>query len=189
MAKEYALDDRKQLYKGANQVLDENLAPDEHVKVIIRGTLDSAMMGTDRRVFVFKMGFMAGATFGHKFTSWDYRNIVGIQIETGLLTGFVVIQAPGTETADGSYWSTGKNSPDKSPGAVPIHRYHFKQARKGVALLRLLISESQMQGSPANVSTSQDIPGKIKQLAELHEQGILTTEEFQAKKSELLARI
>lgn len=39
-------------------------------------------------------------------------------------------------------------------------------------------------------STPQaDIPAKIKQLAELHEQGVLTVEEFESKKKELLDRI
>lgn len=187
MAKIYSLDDRKQLHKDANQALDENLAPNEPVKIIIRGSYNSSIIGTDRRAFVFKKGFMGGATFGKKFTSWNYQNITGIQIETGMLGGFVAIMAPGVESADMNSWGRGKKDPSKSPNAIHINE--FEQARKGVALMRQLISESQMQGSPANVSTSQDIPGKIKQLAELHEQGILTAEEFQAKKSELLARI
>jgi len=40
-------------------------------------------------------------------------------------------------------------------------------------------------GSPAKA----DIPDLINELAELHEKGILTTEEFQSKKNELLARL
>ncbi|WP_207727691.1 SHOCT domain-containing protein [Clostridium faecium] len=38
-------------------------------------------------------------------------------------------------------------------------------------------------------SSNEDIPGQIKKLSELREQGILTEEEFNNKKTELLARI
>ncbi len=43
--------------------------------------------------------------------------------------------------------------------------------------------------APNDNNQSPDIPEQIKKLAELKEKGILTEDEFQAKKSELLARL
>jgi hypothetical protein len=60
---DWALDDRAQLHKDANELLDENLAPDEAVQVIIRGNFNSAMIATNRRVFVFKKGIQSGLAF------------------------------------------------------------------------------------------------------------------------------
>jgi hypothetical protein len=41
----------------------------------------------------------------------------------------------------------------------------------------------------ASVTSADDVPTKLKQLAELHSAGILTDEEFETKKSELLSRM
>lgn len=43
--------------------------------------------------------------------------------------------------------------------------------------------------TPENTSQSADIPEQIEKLANLKEKGIISEEEFQAKKSELLARL
>jgi len=80
-----ALRDRGRLHEKANDALDQNLAEDESVEVIISGPSNQAIIGTPRRAFVYKKGFMAGATLGSELTSWDYRNLVGVQMHTGML--------------------------------------------------------------------------------------------------------
>ena len=40
-----------------------------------------------------------------------------------------------------------------------------------------------------DTSTSTDIPGQIKKLSELKDTGVLTAEEFERKKTELLAKM
>ena len=55
---------RARLHAKANQLLDKNLEPDEQVLVVINGASSQAVIGTDRRAFVYKKGFLAGATFG-----------------------------------------------------------------------------------------------------------------------------
>ena len=37
---------------------------------------------------------MAGASFGSELTTWDYRNLVGVQLHTGMMSGAVILQAP-----------------------------------------------------------------------------------------------
>jgi hypothetical protein len=46
---------------------------------------------------------MAGATFGSEMTPWDYRNLVGVQLHTGMMSGAVVLQAPGQWGTKTSY--------------------------------------------------------------------------------------
>ena len=122
MAKrKYAIDDRSQLHKDANKSLDQNLSPGEKVKVIILGLWDSAVIGTEKRCFVYKRGLMGGTIFGSNLTSWDYLNLNGVQIETGPMSGFVSLQGPGIISKDKSYWNIGDTGPARSPFAISIN--------------------------------------------------------------------
>jgi hypothetical protein len=178
---------RNKLHQDANKQLDKNLATNEKIKVIILGLWESAIIGTETRAFVYKRGLMGGAIFGSKLTSWDYLNLSGVQIETGPLTGVVSLQGPGIQSTDVSYYDTSKNSPSSSPHALSINRDLFEQARDGVAALRTLISS--FQKAKFGGSSNTDIPDQIRKLAELREQGILTPEEFEQKKKDLLSRM
>jgi hypothetical protein len=183
----WALDDRSQLHKDANQLLDQNLLGDEPVRAIIRGTYDSALVGTDRRAFVFKKGMFSGALLGKRLASYDYRNLSGVQLETGLISGVLSLQGPGIASQDLSYWSSGKSDPMKAPHALALNSTHFKQARDGVALLREMIARA--QASPATQGQRPDALDQLKKLGELRDAGILTTAEFDAKKAEILSRM
>jgi hypothetical protein len=44
-------------------------------------------------------------------------------------------------------------------------------------------------GSSPPVAISEDVPAQIRKLADLHDAGIVTDEEFAAKKADLLARM
>lgn len=209
------LADRGRLHKQANEALDQNLVPGETVEVIITGPSSQAVIGTNRRAFVYKKGFMAGATFGSQLTSWDYRNLVGVQLHTGRMSGAVVLQAPGQAGTSTSYWNTKDSDPYKAPNAIPVLR-PWDQAQAGVARLRELIDASQSphvspQGGasagwlakqsmvPTTPDPSFDRTGDrlsggpsvqlLRDLSELRDAGVLTHEEFEVKKAEVLRRL
>jgi hypothetical protein len=185
--RKYAIDDRSRLHEDANKSLDQNLSPEEKVKVIILGLWHSAIIGTEKRCFVYKRGLMGGVILGSKVISWDYLNLNGVQIETGPLSGFVSLQGPGIISKDMSYWSTGNASPSQAPFAIAIDKELYEQAREGVAVLRMLISSVQQARSSTSLPTS--IPDEIRKLAKLRDEGILTADEFETKKKELLSRM
>lgn len=192
-----ALDDRRQLTKDANKLLDQNLVPGETVRLIIRGTFSSALIGTDRRAFVSKQGMMGGALFGKKLTSYDYRNLTGVHLETGVMSGVFALEGPGITSQDLSYWSSGKNDPSKAPHALGLNREHFDQAKAGAALLRQLISAAQAPAfapaparwTPPAPTGTPDGADLLRKLAELRDAGILSGAEFEAKKQEILRRM
>lgn len=186
MAKTWALDDRAQLHKDANEALDQNLAPGEAVLVIIRGMYDSALIATARRVFIFKKGMFSGATLGKKLASWDYRNLSGVQIETGMISGAVALQGAGIAGGDLGKYRSGGNDPLHAPHAVATNREHFEQARLGVARLRELIAQAQ---TVAPADAAPDVADQLRKLGELRDLGILTAAEFDAKKVQLLSRL
>jgi len=54
---------------------------------------------------------------------------------------------------------------------------------------RNLVTLKRESATQPVVATAPDIPDQLRKLAELKEQGIVTDEEFQTKKAELLARL
>jgi hypothetical protein len=131
----YDLDDRSQLHKQANEALDENLAPDERVRVVVRGSFNSALIATDRRVFMFKMGAESGALMGTKLTSYSYDKLSGCSFETGVLTGRVSLDGP---------WGRERGKRHDPAHGLALARRHFKQARQGAIALGQLIAKQQM---------------------------------------------
>ena len=95
MGKSWAIDDRAQLQGDANRAITAQLAPDETVRVIIRGIQGSAIIGTDRRAFVFKK-----VLWNTDMSSWDYGGISGVEFNDKgpLLPGVVRIRSVGAES-------------------------------------------------------------------------------------------
>jgi hypothetical protein len=184
---EYAVDDLDQLPQGAKNALKQALASDEVVRVIIRGPWNQAIVGTDFRLFILKKGLMGGVTFGAKMTSWDYSNLTGIQYETGPNDGFVAIQGPSIASKDLSFWASDDKCPAFSPFAIPVTgKIIMEQAKVGVEILRDLIVKAHRH--KASLTKAPGTTRKINKLAELRKQGLLTQEEFEAKKNEILSR-
>jgi len=183
----------EKLHRKAQDALKLNLAEGEPVLAIVRGARQSAMRATDRRVFIFKTGAAAGATFGSKFSSFDYRNISGVQLHTGAMTGSAVLDVAGAAPVGSSYWGNKNNDPWKAQNVLPLAR-PWDAAKGQIALMRELIADWKSRAQPGHTETTTppsapDVLDQIKQLGELRDQGILTSAEFDAKKAELLARL
>ena len=103
------------LKKKVKQALEENIAPGETIRVLIRGAHGQAIVGTDNRAFVCKPGFMAGASFGAEITSWSYQNLVGVQAHKGLMSGSVVLQGPGQSGKKRATGEEGRTTQPKHP--------------------------------------------------------------------------
>jgi len=143
------IDDISILPSYVEKELTSILSSDESIKVTIVGLGNSAMVGTERRVFIFKKGIAAGAAFGIKSSSWDFLNLNGIQIETGPTTGVIALEGPGIVSQDLSSLNFNANDPKNAwvvPHTLVIGKGHLERARLGVNTLRELIANFQ-QGS------------------------------------------
>jgi len=128
----------------ATKEIEEQLGGGETIQVVIKGVGDEFIFGTDRRVFVWKKGLIAGARSLRKLATWDYRNITGVHMDTGVASGIVVIQAAGIDAGIVKYHSSNKREDAFSlPHAIPTRRVDAKQVGEGVAKLRSLISAAQ----------------------------------------------
>ena len=178
----------------AEKLLQGSLAPGEKVIGQLTGSFASqALVLTDQRALIIKVGFQAGQTLGGKVTSFEYRNITSVEVRASMLSGSFEIAAGGVQGAEGSYYGSGKNGAFKHPNIVPIQKKQLPAFQAAAKEIRRRIAEAQMPiaaTAPATPPTAE--PGvliQIKMLAELHEAGILDDEEFSTKKQELLARV
>jgi hypothetical protein len=180
------------LHPKAQEALRQNLADGEEVLAVVHGARKSAMIATDRRVFIFKTGLASGSTFGSKFASFDYRNISSVQLHTGAMTGSAVLDVAGAAPVGSSYWGSKNNDPWKAQNALPIVR-PWDGPKAQIARLRELIADWHERANPrtqaAPNTAGDNVIDQIKQLGELRDQGILTPDEFDTKKAELLDRL
>jgi hypothetical protein len=183
------LDRKNKLHDKANRALDDNLMPGEEIRVIIRGDMESAMAVTDRRIFIFKKGYFSGVAGGEKLGSWELRNLTGIQFETGVITGVLALQGAGIEAGEVS--TSGGIDARKAAHTLYLNRSNFDEAREGVPVLRQLMTDAHhMPASTAAASGSAKSPAEqLRELADLRDSGLVTPEEFEEKRRELVARM
>lgn len=176
-------------------VLSQNLSPDEAVRAVIRGANGQAIIGTDRRAFVCKPGWMAGATLGAEVTTYNYLNVTGVQLHKGMVTGTVAIET-GQQMAKTSVWKQGDADTYKAPNAIPVGG-DWNEVRAGVARLRQLVdvAHSGMIGQRAEAESipagsapqAASVADELSKLAELRASGVLSDDEFAAAKRRLLS--
>ncbi len=124
-----------ELIASAQGALEGELMPGEDVLVVIPGMANSAIIGTDRRLFVIKTGFRPHGGGPITVSSWDYRSIIEVQLDVGPMSGAVVVRPEPGPAADASARS---NDAWKAPNAIAINGAQFELAREGVASLQKL---------------------------------------------------
>lgn len=185
----------EELPKNISAALTDILAPGEVVHIQLKGAFKEGLICTDRRVIILKSGFMTGQTFGTDSFQQPYRNIAGVQVKFNLMSGYVEINAGGMANAQKSYWSTDKKSdPSKSPNCVSLNSKAQAEKFRQAASFILETSHAANTGSQTPVAAppandTDAILESIRKLGELRDAGVLSEDEFNTKKSELLARM
>jgi len=173
---------------------DQNMIRDEQVLGQVIGSFGQAIIATTHKVLIVKTGLMAGQTFGGKATSYDYRNIMGVEVRTGFSQGEFEVIVGGLATPAGNRYKD-KVKAAESPNAIVFAKSDQKLFQSMAAQIRVMAAQPSAPpphtlAAPANHASRQvPIPEQIRQLAELHATGVLTDSEFAAKKAELLSRM
>ena len=85
----------------ARRALDDNLAPDETARVVIRGTAGQAIVGTDMRVLVLP-AFVPGDGPLGEVSSWTYLDVLSVAVNERVYGGSVVLRVPDGDIAIGA---------------------------------------------------------------------------------------
>jgi hypothetical protein len=166
------------------------------VFVLVPGGGDQALIATDDRLIVAKMGWMAGSMGGGRSTSFSWYDVQGIQINTGFQTASIQVQSPGYgATQSGDYWSKGeKESPFKLPNVLPTNKAGLELFAKDIEHIQKTIIETRTPkaAQPMQTTTAQPAPSgnsklaAIRELGQLRDSGLLTEDEFAQMKRELI---
>lgn len=176
-----------------SDLLKRSMAPGERVLGQVIGNSRQIVVATDHKVLVVKTGVMAGQTFGGKATSFDYRTIVGVEVRTGFSQGEFEIIAASVQAPQRNR-NKDKVKVLESPNGVVFIKGNVHLFDKMAAKIREMTAAAHGSGTAltaqvAPQTSGPSIPEQIKSLSELHAAGILTYDEFAAKKAELLARM
>lgn len=174
------------LGKKELSLVQSNVGESEEILGIVIGNFGQAIVATETRVLVVKTGLMAGQSFGGKATSFDYGNIVGIEVRTGFAQGEFELLSGGLVSHQGNR-NKDKVKVNESPNGLVFPKVDAPVFQAMATKIREMTAKSHAGTQSAPVTES--IPDAIKKLAELRESGILTEEEFTSKKKELLDRM
>jgi hypothetical protein len=169
------------------------------------GRWNQAIVALTDRLLMMKPGLMAGATSGPQVIGFYYRDITGIEVNTGLINGVIEINTLGYQrTRQKNFWSI-KNE-DRDPYGVanclPISKKNMSEYKPYIDRLRAMeraAKQERMISSPARSESSlsselsslaslraSGVLSKLEKLASVRASGLLTEEEFQRAKQRLL---
>lgn len=166
------------------------LDPDEQVHYLTRGgTIDvegssagNSLFGNDRSRKSGTSGYVRAAItdrrivvkipqfLGNDERSVPYDSITSVDLDTGLVNKRLSLQ-----TAGQTYH-------------IQVHEPGKGETREAIKFIREKISEAK-QGAVGGQATEPDPTEQLKNIKELHDQGVLTDEEFNEKKQSLLDKI
>lgn len=164
------------------------------------GSAAGALVAMKDRCILIKSGalggLMSGTLGGARVSSFYYKDITGIEYNSGLVTGVVeLLTASYNGSANKDFWkgtNKGRNSDSNDPwvlsNTLPLSKIDYASAKTQFDKLRKLISESK---NPNNVSVTLTSPtnsmsDEIEKLANLLQQGIIDENEFKEAKKKIL---
>jgi hypothetical protein len=139
-------------------------------------------------------GIMSGSLGGARVSSFYYREITGIEYNSGVMRGIVeILTASYDGSANKDYWKgTGKgrntdsNDPWTLSNTLPLDKADYARAKPQFDKLRELISQS--KGSPAGQTVVQEksLADEIEKLSALLEKGLIDADEYKEAKKKIL---
>lgn len=160
---------------------------DEIVFVGIKGAFKEYLFATNKKIYIYKTGFLVGKTFGFSIFELEYAAISAIQLHKNFgNTGYIEIVGFGIPNHNKlSFW--GNNSKGPTPQNLDnclsfgnSVDFYITAVRKLNQLLNDARTPVQVQGN--SISKFEE----IKQFKELLDLGIISQEEFDEKKEALL---
>jgi len=185
MTPDEIIEAKSRLYGGIDHGI---LQPDEQIFVIVVGPSQQAVVGTDRRVFVYKSGNKAGAMMRRKVTSWDYADVANVELVALEKSGSIIVHPAGPDPRVDAYGAAGHASAQQSPNAISLASRPGSAVEDRVAVLNALVAEAHAWQTQPDAESPARLADEIRQLGALRDEGALTEEEFQAKKAQLLER-
>ena len=157
----------------------------EKVLIAIRGSFREYLICTNKNVYIVKKGFMTGHFLGKGNFHIPYNKITNVEIDMHLLSGYFEISTGGLENKRLNYWSSNDNeNPAKQPNCISLNKVvlsDFEKARD------FILNHEDETKNVGIIKNEKSIPEQIREYKQLLDDEIISKEEFEEKKKELLA--
>ena len=174
----------RKLLDGAQQ----HMEPGEQIVAAVPGTYETKIMGsdsvrsglliaTDRRV-----AFFAKKLTGHDLESFPYTSISSIDQGKNMMGHKVTFYASGNKVE--VKWIKDMGKLQRFMNFAKTHIHARSTVQPAFQPPPMVVSPA-----PATPIAAPDVMAQIRSLGELRDAGVVTEEEFAAKKAELLSRI
>lgn len=170
------------------KIVNQNMSEDEKILVKLQGNNGQALVMTNKRLYIVKWGFVAGNTFGGKCVGYEYKNVTALEINKHMVNHIFQVLTPATQhqklqTIGGREKGTNATESDfaitySNSKVVPLFQVAVNKGRQ--------IIEKAHETSGSQTAADDGGLQQLERLAELKDKGILTNEEFQAKKKQIL---
>lgn len=193
--------------KKALQLIKENCGPGEAPWLVVHasGQASGVLVVFRDRCMIIKAGgmtgFMAGTLGGARVTTFYYRDITGVEYNSGMLSGVLEILTPSYQgSANKDFWrgtlasrNADANDPFTLSNALPMDKRMYAKVLPYINQMRAMITQSRDPiAQQSTESTSRPAPSsmadELSSLAALHESGALTDAEFIEAKQNALQR-
>lgn len=162
----------------------------EKIYVALKGAFKEYLFCTDRTVYISKKGFMTGHTFGDSTFKMAYENITNAEVDYHLASGYFELSAGGLQNKPLNYWDNKGNSPQKAPNAISITGTDLRDdfVRATHFIMDKVAESKRAHTTPIiqQVTQERSVADQIRDLKSLVDEGLLTQEEFDAKKKQIL---
>lgn len=191
----------KKVPKHLQKNLISNISAEEKPLFII-STYLSAMAGSlvamDDRCILIKSGvlggLMSGSLGGARVSTFYYRDITGIEYNSGMLNGVVeILTASYNGSANKDFWkgtnksrNADSNDPWTLSNTLPLPKAEYSIAKTQFDRLRGLISESKGSNSVRVPIQDKSLADEIEKLSSLLAKGLIDEDEFKEAKRKIL---
>jgi len=141
-----------------------------------------AFVVTDRRIYILKWGMFTGHTFGGQCGAYGFNQITGLEIRKQFLGGMLQVLTAANRNTQSIFSGDMKKADNIVVFNWPRQGEAFQRA---VSIAREVMQKA-MNAGAAHIVEHESDADEIAKLALLRDKGILTEEEFQAKKRQLL---
>lgn len=182
--------------KAALREVRNSCRDGEMPEFILGDGINGVLVAFSDRCMVIKKGlgtsFMSSSLGGGRVATFAYRDITGIEYNSGIMTGVLeILTASYTGKTTNSPWAFGNDkSAHESSNTLPWGKIFYNQVRPQIEWLKQKIVEAKTSGSHATSAPQPtNATDELTKLGDLHKQGILTATEFETAKQKIISKI
>lgn len=182
--------------KAALREIKSSCREGEMPEFILGDGINGVLAAFGDRCMVIKKGLgtsiMASSLGGGRVATFAYRDITGIEYNSGIMSGVLeILTASYTGKTTNSPWTFGNDrSAHESSNTLPWGKIFYSKVRPQIEWLKQKIVESKTSGNQSvPASQSLNATDELSKLANMHKQGILTDKEFEAAKHKIIGKM